>query len=417
MKMPRGVRFIVAPLRNLVSIDSAKVLRRSDECFLTRTYTLTMTVTDRSLVSLLSSLTDSLTSATSALSENSERFLPPQDGISLLDVKNELLLSYLQNLAFLILFKVRDCNSTEPSQENDLYKSVVEKLVELRVYLERGVRPIEKRLKYTIDKYLQAAQNKKNAPATRTSTGHIRDPDASDVSDEDSEDDVDGAPAHDPSVTAADASHAPRLASLALSTKTANAATSSPSNATGIYKPPRVTPTAMPSTDPDARPASQRKRKSALMNEYITDELSSAPIAQPSIGSNNTILDRGRTGHTQRDVDKQRERTDYEERHFTRLPGESKAEKRKARKRGEGGERRDMFGGEDWTGLGGLGDRIGKSVSGGGVVEREGKLQRREKRRATADLPRGDGMQMGDSFEKRRKVLAAKSDRKSSKRR
>lgn len=375
-----------------------------------------MTVTDPSLASLLSSLTDSLSSATSALSENSERFLPPPDGISLLDVKNELLLSYLQNLAFLILFKIRNGTATGESQEDDVYKSVVEKLVELRVYLERGVRPIEQRLKYTIDRYLQAAQNKKNAPPPRTSTGHIRDPDASDVSDADSDADADGGPAQDPSTTADGASHVPRLASLAKSTNTTKATKPSSSTNPGIYKPPRITPTAMPSTDPDARPASQRKRKSALMNEYITDELSSAPVAQPSIGSNNTILDRGRGGYTQRDLDAQRERTEYEERHFTRLPGESKAEKRKARKRGEDGGRRDLFGGEDWTGLGGLGDRIGKSVA-AGAGEREGKLQRREKRRATTDLPRGDGMQIGDSFEKRRKVLAGRSDRKGNKRR
>ncbi|ETN44178.1 uncharacterized protein HMPREF1541_10728 [Cyphellophora europaea CBS 101466] len=366
-----------------------------------------MAVTD------LQTLIDSLASATAVLAQDSDAFLPPQDGISMLDLKNDLLLSYLQNLAFLILFKLRNGGTKLETEEDDGYKTVVEKLIELRVYLERGVRPIEQRLKYTIDQYLQAAHNQKQVRPARTSSGHVRDPDASEDSDSDS--DVRGNPAFDPTSTADEASQAPGLASLATSLQKSTTADkpSKSASSNGIYKPPRINPTAMPSLDPDARPAANRKRTSALMNEYIDDELSSAPRAQPSIGSNNTIVDRGRGGVSQRDLEKQRERTEYEERNFTRLPGESKAEKRKARKRGEG-ERRDMFGGEDWTGLGGLGDRIGRSVTGG---EKEGKLKRREKRRATEDAPRGDGLQIGDSFEKRRKVLAGRADRRSGKRR
>jgi U3 small nucleolar ribonucleoprotein protein LCP5 len=367
-----------------------------------------MTVADDTLPALLNSLTESLSAAESALTSDAHDFLPPQDGISLLDVKNDLLLSYLQNLAFLILFKLRNATSDVEEEPSNIHGTVVEKLVELRIYLERGVRPIEQRLKYTIDQYLQAAENQKHTRSARTSTGHIRDADASDQSD--SESDVDSVAPHDLTHDD-DASHAPRLTSIALQKSTNSKPQPSVTNTSGVYKPPRITPTAMPSSDPDARSSQPRNRRSALMNEYVSSELSSAPQAVPSIGSNRTITDGGRSGLSARERERQRERTEYEERNFTRLPGESKAEKRKRKARGE--ERRDMFGGEDWTGLGGLGDRIERSVAGG---KGEGVLKRREKRRATEDAPRSDGLQIGDSFEKRRKVLAGRADRKNKKR-
>jgi U3 small nucleolar ribonucleoprotein protein LCP5 len=59
---------------------------------------------DNSLEALLATLVSSIQSASEALP--TEDVSPPKEGISLLDVKNELLLSYLQNLVFLILLKL-----------------------------------------------------------------------------------------------------------------------------------------------------------------------------------------------------------------------------------------------------------------------------------------------------------------------
>lgn len=87
----------------------------------------------------------------------------------------------------------------------------------------------------------------------------------------------------------------------------------------------------------------------------------------------------------------------------------SKAEKKKEKAR-RGRESRDMYGGEDWTGLGGLGDRVSRSVAGG---SRGGVLERREKRkRETGDGPRGDGVGIGESFEKRRRVLKGREGKR-----
>jgi len=92
------------------------------------------------------------------------------------------------------------------------------------------------------------------------------------------------------------------------------------------------------------------------------------------------------------------------------LPGASKTEKRKDKAR-QTREARDMFGGEDWTGLGGFGDRVSKTVAGG--RDRGSILDRREKRkRDTIDSPRGDGVGIGESFEKRRRVVQGRTDRK-----
>jgi len=370
-----------------------------------------MAAVDTPTASLLSTLADAVTSARLAFPEDESALLPPTDGNSLLDVKNDLLLAYLQNLAFLIILRLRNNEGTS-SDTIKLGEEAVKKLVEQRVYLERGVRPLEGRLKYQIDKVLRAADDatrgaQEKSTKKATATGANDEDFGSEVSDG-SEADSDASSVDDLERSASNA----RPGVLRTTAKPVDSSsTRTKASATGAYKPPKITPTAMPA--PPSRDAPQRKRRSNLVDEYIDDEVSTAPRAQPSIGSNSTILDRGRGGLSTRDREKLRERTDYEERNFVRLPGESKAEKRKARARGE--NRRDMFGGEDWTGLGGLGDRINRSVV-GRKGEKESVLERREKRkRETVDGPRGDGTAIGDAFEKKRKVLQGRAEKKTRK--
>jgi U3 small nucleolar ribonucleoprotein protein LCP5 len=359
-----------------------------------------MAAVESTLPVLLDTLTTSLISATSAFPTEHDSILPPVDGISLLDVKNELLLSYLQNLVFLIILKLRN----DPEHAS-VGVEILKKLNEQRVYLEKGVRPLEGRLKYQIDKVLRAVDEaERSFTAKKSAPGKARNglavngdsgSDASNASDSDASSD----PAHNaPAIS--DISYQPNPTAL-LRDAQVSSSKSTNHTATGAYKPPRITPTSMPSTtrsDPKSRP-----RKSHLIDEYIAHDLSSAPQAQPSIGSNNTILDRGRGGMSARDRETEKERTRYEEANLTRLPAMTKKERKKAR----AGERRDVYGGEDWTGLGGLGERVGRSVKG----ERGGVLERREKRkRETGDSVRQDGhnLAVGESFEKRRKVLAGR---------
>ena len=381
-----------------------------------------MTV-DESTKDLLATLTSALQSASSVFPETEEQLIPPADGISLLDVKNDLLLSYLQNLVFLMIIKLRHGHLENSS--GDVFLEVVKKLVDLRVYLERGVRPLEGKLKYQIDKVVRAAEEadrrttqkaiaekELKKPTTKELAGDVSDEHES-GSDESEEEDT-----HMTRTSDAHASAAPRPAALLRNTESLRkdpTTAKSRSASTGAYKPPRITPTVMPELSSKRdRDGPARKRKSQLLDEYIDEELSTAPRAQPSIGANNTIVKHGRGVMSTRDREKEREKADYEERNFVRLPTESKAEKRKARLRGETGGRRDIFGGEDWTGLGGLGDRINRTVAGKARGEGPGVLERRQKRgRDTQDGPRGNGVGIGETFEKRRKTLQQRADKKS----
>jgi U3 small nucleolar ribonucleoprotein protein LCP5 len=360
-----------------------------------------MAAVDTSLPGLLNTLTASLTSATSAFPSQSDTLLPPADGISLLDVKNELLLSYLQNLVFLIILKLR--NDPENAR---LGTEATKKLNEQRVYLEKGVRPLEGKLKYQIDKVLRAADEAERSQVTKKALP--KKSNAAEAMNGDADSDAFASSDSDTSAPAAegqaipDISYQPNPANL-LRKADQSTAKATQSGQSGAYRPPRITATSMPS-EKRSEPKT-RNRKSHLIDEYIANDLSSAPLAQPSIGSNNTILDRGRSGMSARDRETEKERTRYEEANLTRLPTMTKAERKKAR----GRDQRDVFGGEDWTGLGGLGDRVSRSVGGGG--KKGGVLERREKRkRDTVDSVKGDGhnLAIGESFEKRRTVLAGR---------
>ena len=392
-----------------------------------------MAVEVKSVSELLSSITDALTAAKDAFPEDADAFVPPSDGISLLDVKNDLLLSYLQHLVFLILLRLKNGPAISSNQAS-LGENVIKKLIELRTYLDRGVRPLEGRLRYQIDKVLRAAEDAERSAASKAQvnksskrekkTKHKADNDSDfSASGSDEADDSDDSAAADSDDD--DTNLRPNVSALVsgpLGTTTAkNAKSRQSTSKDGIYKPPRLNPTTMPNTSSRSREEAEdtrlaRRRRNALLDEYINEEHSSAPTAQPSIGSNNTILDRGRqhSSLNSRDRDRERERKQYEESNFVRLPGASKTEKRKDKAR-QTREARDMYGGEDWTGLGGFGDRVSRTVAGG--RDRGSLLDRREKRkRDTIDSPRGDGVGIGESFEKRRRVVQGRTDRKREKR-
>jgi U3 small nucleolar ribonucleoprotein protein LCP5 len=201
---------------------------------------------DNTLESLLTTLVSSIQSATEALP--TEDILPPKEGLSLLDVKNDLLLSYLQNLVFLILLKLRARSDDSGSQQElnlHPHDEVVQKLVELRVYLEKGVRPLENRLKYNIDKIIRTADDaarKMNQPTAKAKSRKSRDltgaeSDASDAESAGSaqtEDDED------------EMTYGPRGTAMARSKADASQEKAKESLKDGIYRPPKITPMAMP---------------------------------------------------------------------------------------------------------------------------------------------------------------------------
>ena len=56
----------------------------------------------------------------------------------------------------------------------------------------------------------------------------------------------------------------------------------------GVYRPPRISATSMPTTETKER-KERRPGRSATLDEYVSTELSQAPLAVPSIGSTITL--------------------------------------------------------------------------------------------------------------------------------
>ena len=300
---------------------------------------------------LLTSLTEALTSASASLPSNLS-FAPPAEGISLLDTKNELFLSYIQHLVFLILLKIRSRSasneSTHSKQDTQTQSSVIKKLVEHRIYLEKGVRPLESRLKYQIDKVLLAASNdtarQTTQPSAKSST--LRTSVSRSAS-----------PIPDPQIP--DLTHRPNPLAFMRPSQSSQA----PSRSTamdGVYRPPRITPTTLPTTTSRAKPT--RASKSHTIESFITSEMTDAPVAEASIGSR--IRAGGREkGLGEKERRKEEDRKGYEESNLVRLPIEKKKRKR-------GGADEELGGGE-WEGWG----ELGETTKGKGKKRvREGKL-------------------------------------------
>ena len=373
-----------------------------------------------SLSSAASSLPTSGTTESEDTKEASKAtILPPQDGISLLDAKNDILLSYLHNVTFLILFQIRRLSSSSGSQSDSKDESfreeAVKKLMELRVYLDRGVKPLEGRLKYQVDKVIKAAEDAERAGrgtgaktdnGGKSKTGKIgrssEDGSSSDEdesgSDDDSEEDEDDS---DDGEDIDEMAYRPNVSALskAVEPEEKPQTMASRSTADGIYRPPKIMPTALPTTENRRREREDRRvPKSNVIDEFVTSEMSSAPMTEASIGS--TIRAGGRQMRTRKEREDEAERQMFEETHFTRLPKESKKER--AKKRGRRGPE-STFGGEEWRGLGEGADRISRLTrqsKGSGNV-----LDRSRKRKLTEDIPRSDGASVGNVFEKRRKKI------------
>lgn len=365
-----------------------------------------------SLSSLLSSFTTALDSAASVVPAE-ESILPPANGISLLNVKNELLLSYIQHLTFLLLLKLRQSprvkDIVKPEADDVEQEAVVKKLVELRVYLEKGVRPLEGRLKYQIDKVVNAVEDADRAAQqqqqqtskltngtkkTKSKRQSGDEPGASsDDSDADSQADSDAS--SEPEID--ELSYRPNPAAFRRAAVPESAKDEPRAKGDGIYRPPRIAPTAMaePTRGKEQR-ESRRPMKSATMDEFIANEYSTAPMAEPSIGS--TIVSGGRHTKSRKEREEEAEKRDYEETNLVRLPKQSKKERAKM-----GGNKRDNFGGEDWRDLSaGLGriDKLTsrKSGSSGGALANS-------RKRPIEDGPRDSGMSdFGRAFEKKRRT-------------
>ena len=353
---------------------------------------------ETALKDIVSSFTTATESAIQGLAEP-DVVIPPKNGISLLDAKNEIFLSYLQALALRNLTVIRSLKSDGRFEDaQKLSDDITSKLVEHRVYLERGVRPLQEKIKYQVDRAVKAADDEERTATQKSkrkaiANGQINGDreDASDSGNDSDEDDERNGAAGE---LVNETSSRPIAAAFMLPNGVGSQQErQAKSKEDGIYRPPRISATAMPTTE-------QRERKergpgrSATLDEYVSTELSNAPLAEPSIGS--TIAAGGRKNKDARQLAKEQERRDYEETNLVRLPKKSKKERAIQGSR----DRNGGLGGEEWRGLGASVDRIGD------LTRRKGKdsaLDKSRKRRAVEDGPRSDGI--GDAFDIKKRRL------------
>ena len=334
---------------------------------------------------------------------SSDSILPPDNGITLLDAKNEIFLAYLQGLALRNLNVIRSLKSGHSLEDvRRLNDRITKKLVEQRVYLERGVRPLEGKIKYQVERVIKAAEDEERSKTLAVNggsktngaakAGRMADDESGSGSDSDEDEDSDE--------SNAEALARPNASSLNKAVRNiAESDRRAKSKEDGVYRPPRISATTMPTTS--SRPedkAVRRPARSRTLDEYVNTELSTAPAAEPSIGS--TMAAGGRRDKDARQLAREQERRNYEETNLVRLPKESKKElaKQKGRDRQRDG---GGFGGEEWRGLGESVDRIGELTRRKG--RKDSALEKSRKRTAGGDLvgPRGDGV--GDAFEKKRR--------------
>ena len=223
--------------------------------------------------------------------------------------------------------------------------------MELRIYTEKGVRPLEGRLKYQLDKLLLAASEASVEPAP---TGAVKIPITSErriVESNASASDSDAEIAPRPAIP--DLAYRPNPSAFA---RPSDSKATRQSTSDGLYRPPRITPTALPTTDALSRKKEVKPRKSHTLNAFIHEEMDDAPIAEPSIGAG--------SGLKGREKEKEEEKRGYEETRLVRLPGEKK---KKDRRRGEGfGEDlADGLGDFDFEGLKGKGGKRKRERDGG----------------------------------------------------
>jgi U3 small nucleolar ribonucleoprotein protein LCP5 len=351
---------------------------------------------DTSLPALLDNVMKSL-AASCESSEKIPSLTPPNDGISLFDVKNDMFLLYLQNLVFLILIKIRmQKGDSEIRDGNILDDAVVKKLVELSVYIERGVLKLEDPLKYQINKLLRIARDaeisaKINGPAKRADTVEENEEEDDEEEDSDAESEHGGVMPNPSEID--DLQYRPNPSALVRPTF-GTEETDDTNSKDGVYKPPRIQATAMPTTEHRQKEA-RRPNKSATLDEFVSTEMSSAPLAEPSIGSH--IVDGGRRTKSEKERREETARREYEERNYTRLPKETKKERAK-----KAGRRDAGYGGEEWRGLGEGLDRIERLTK---RTSREGRNALEKSRKRPAEDRRSGGSEVGQDFQKRVKYL------------
>lgn len=313
--------------------------------------------------SVLTSLLDSLESTSTSLAGLS-RFLDDVDtsnGMSLLTLKNEALLAYVHECLLVLLAQIDQKQKDKKTQEqideeNSYFFKAVKNTVVNRTVLDRGVKGLESKIAYEIEKALRNYQKYKvQQEEKKRNKGLDDDESEEDSEEEDDDDEMAFKPnpfglstskssskdskksSYDSEVDSDDSDSKPRKKS----------SKSNEDEDDGLYKAPKISATLPENFDEKVKRSSMHSRKNALLEDFISST-SAAPQLESSIGS--TIIDGGRGGHkTLRESRKEREIDEYEESNYTRLPEKIKENyKGGPAKKGRRNRFDDSILGNDW---------------------------------------------------------------------
>lgn len=233
------------------------------------------------------------------------------EGISLLTLKNLSLLGYLDTLAVIIGSKLESLTQDDDSKLKD--QSVTNSVVH-RVTLDKGVKPLERKLNYQLDKLMDAYRRRKHEQEDLEKKKGQE----GDVDEEDEEfSEEEGL------------NFRPDASALRKSVT---------SSGNDKYRPPKIS-AALPPTATQGK--DKRRRNLQSMDEYL-ESLADAPTVEGSIGA--TISNKGKEVKSKRQLEKEAQLTRYEEENFIRLPKTKTQTSQDEQKR-----RRNEFMGEDWS--------------------------------------------------------------------
>lgn len=264
------------------------------------------------------------------------------EGMSLLALKENALLSYVNNLVLVLLTHLeRLQNNADLDKLEKLKLRAVQGIVEQRACLEKGIKPLEKKLNYQLEKMVRSfhRMEEDNAKLEAKINEQVENG-AAGSEDSDSESESDSDSESESEDDNDELSYKPDSSALAKMSK--KPFKGKESEATEKYRPPKISAAKLKTFEDKAAPK-QHTRKLQSMEEYLA-ETSDLPQAESSIGA--TIMNHGRGGvKTSRDKKREQEIQKYEENNFTRLP--STATKKTFKQKMS--ERANNFAGEDWS--------------------------------------------------------------------
>ncbi|QPG75483.1 hypothetical protein FOA43_002838 [Brettanomyces nanus] len=253
------------------------------------------------------------------------------EGMSLLSLKNSSLLGYLNSIMCVIgrrLGSVKQSRDVSIADDKEREKAVQSSVVH-RVTLDKGIKPLEKKLSYQLEKLIDAYRRREHEQTAAHEKKSDKINEESELDDEDEDEALRFRPNASALINRSSKPHEMSVESITTTDK---------------YRPPKISAALPPSTagNDGEKKREGRQRNLQSMDEYLQD-IGDAPEVEESIGA--TITNSGRDIKTKKQMEKEQNIQRYEEDNFVRLPaGKSKESKRERSKR-----MRDEFFGEDWS--------------------------------------------------------------------